>query len=213
LAFKVLLENLAGRSRARILDLGPAVGQNVSFFSSYTCRLHICDLYSSIQEFKATRAVDLEASDLDGLEEYIEGQLPKSENDPFDLILTWDIFNYMRREELAILGSQLARRCKPEGHIYALVSTKNRIPNLPTTFEIQSSEILRYSPTTRAERPCPQYKQPDLARALPDLDVETSFLLRHGVQEYVLCHVPRPSTLTSSSSPPSSKVDRVGFKE
>ena len=39
---------------------------------------------------------------------------------------------------------------------------------------------------TRAERPCPQYKQHDLERALPELEVEITFLLRHGIQEYIL---------------------------
>jgi hypothetical protein len=189
LAFKVLLESMAGIKRPRVLDLGAAVGTNVSFFSTYCCRLHICDLYSSIVEARAAGTLDL-----DDFDRHLATQIPDPESEPFDLILAWDLFDYFNSSELALLGSQLAGRCKTGGHIFALVSAKKRIPALPTCYHIVSSEILRYNPTTRAERHCPQYKQPDLARALPNLDVETSFLLRHGVQEYVFCYEPGSSS-------------------
>lgn len=185
LALKLLVEKLAGSGRPRILDLGTAVGTNVAFFSKYSCQIHICDLYSSIRESQMAFVADFET-----LDRHLEAHFPDLDQDPFDLILAWDLLNYFKPRELILLGQSIARRCAPGSLIYALISASDRIPDLPTTFQIQSSEILLYQPMTRTERSCPQYKEPDLARALPELEVETSFLLRHGIQEYVLSYAP-----------------------
>lgn len=200
LAFKVLLEGLAKRRRPEILDLGPAVGTNVSFFATFSCRLHICDLYSSIRDTMATSTPDSDELDLDVFDRHLAAQIPVPENDSFDLILTWDLFDYLDPQELALLGGLLAQRCKAGGHIFALVSAKNRIPALPNRYHILSPEVLRYDPTTRAQRDGPQYKQSDLARALPNLEVQTSFLLRHGIQEYVFCYEPRSSPKSAENN-------------
>jgi len=62
------------------------------------------------------------------------------------------------------------------------------MPSQPIRFRIVDTDTLSYTIDSSLERPSPLFKEPDLKRWLPDFEVETSFLLRNGFQEYVLLH-------------------------
>ncbi|MGB6000943.1 MAG: hypothetical protein WBI00_10710, partial [Thermoanaerobaculia bacterium] len=47
LALKYLLGHLDETRWSKILDLGPAVGANVEFFTQYSCKLFIADLFQA----------------------------------------------------------------------------------------------------------------------------------------------------------------------
>ncbi len=177
LALRQLLRCLDGERKARILDLGAASGANVAFFSRHPCTLHIADLYRAL---RSSLGLPRDASDLDAA---LEPQLPPG---PFDLILAWDLFDYFDREQLQVLGRHLARCSRAGTQLYAIVSYLHQVPDRPHRFEIVDEETLVYGDPSGLPRPAPAYREPDLVRLLPSFTVEASYLLRHGVQEYIL---------------------------
>jgi hypothetical protein len=181
LALRQLLRCLGADRKGCVLDLGPASGANVAFFSRRPCTLHIADLYRAL---RSDRGLPRDATEL-GI--VLPQQLPPG---PFDLILAWDLFDYFDRAQLEVLGQELAVRCRPAGLVFAIVAYLHQIPDRPHRFEILDEESLLYGDASGLSRPAPGYREPDLVRMLPGFDVEASYLLRHGVQEYLFARRP-----------------------
>lgn len=181
LALKYLLGHLAEDKWSRILDLGPAIGSNVDFFSNYSCKLYIADLFRSFGPGRSS-------PELDGrpLSRRLQQNLPPRDQEPFDIILAWDLLNYLQPHEIETVGGHLAALCKPKGLLFAIISNLQLVPDRPIRFSIRNLGTLAYENQSSATRPSPRYREPDLGRQLPDFLVETSFLLRNGMQEYVL---------------------------
>lgn len=180
LALAALFDEIRGR-RVTVLDLGSAVGSNVEFFSQYGCKLFIEDLYAAL----ASRTPTGEESDIAGPEFFSEF-LSVPEDTRFDVILAWDRFNYLKRKELAHFGEQLRRYTQPGALAFALMSYHKQIPAQPYRFKIKDERSLIYDRRTAAERPSPRYTPAEVTSLLKGFTVDRSFLLQHGIQEYLL---------------------------
>lgn len=160
-----------------VLDLGSASGANVSFFAELGCKLFIADLNSSL--FSAGTPADrAEALDL-----ALGRDIPEGER--FDLILLWDLLDYLDDPEIRILAARLSPLCRDGALLYSMVSIRKEIPDRPSRFEIRATDTISYYPGSNLQRAAPLHKEPDLAKLMPDLEVESTFLLRHGTQEYL----------------------------
>jgi hypothetical protein len=158
----------------RMLDLGPAVGSNVEFLSQLGCKLHIGDLYAS-------RASAMEGEELG--QEFFEQLFPADAR--LDVVLAWDLFNYLQRKEMARLGALLRRNCRPGALVFALMSIQKQIPAQPIRFRMQEGGQLVYERRTGLDRPGPRYAPAELTGFLKGFHVDRSFLLRHGIQEFL----------------------------
>lgn len=193
LALKHALRRFRAVGGTKVLDLGPALGRNVKFLSPFISKLYIADLYETLKSTAGRNPLGRSK-----LERILKQDLPPASEAPIDLILAWDLINYLDREQLTTLGQYLAGLCRRDSLVVALISTLKEIPELPTRFLILDPETLLYENDSRRQRLAPGYKEPDIERLMPAFEVETTFLLRHGVQEYVL---------TTRSLPP---ADRPG---
>lgn len=184
LALPILMKRLGGGLRRRVLDLGPAVGGNVAFLAGLSCRVHIADLQQSLfPSGEARPTISGEA-----FHALLDGDLPSGEG--FDVILAWDLLDYLEESRIRILSGHLARLCPAGSLLLVLVSTRREIPDRPNRFEILDSDHLAYELETSLVRTGPQYKEPVLHRCLPEFEVESTFLLRNGIQEYLFARRP-----------------------
>ena len=180
------MDRLAGAARQRVLDLGPAIGANVSFLAQLHCTLHIVDLQHDLLSGAIGATTSARA-----FGRWLEDELPIEEPSA-DAILVWDLLNYLSTDQIKVLGEHLARHCHPGTRLLVLISTRERISDAPLRFEIEKRNGLAYDTPATVNRPCPRYREPDLERLLPDFAVEVSYLLRNGFQEYILSYSPRP---------------------
>lgn len=175
LAFTALLESMRRKGQGlSILDLGSAVGSNVEFLSQSGCKLHIGDLYAS-------RSSSVEGEELG--QEFFEQLFPADAK--LDVVLAWDLFNYLQRKEMARLGALLRRNCRPGALILSLMWIQKQIPAQPIRFRMLENGQLVYERKTGLERPGPRYAPSEISGALKGFRVDRSFLLRHGIQEYL----------------------------
>ena len=181
MALKHVLRRFGSVGGSRVLDLGPALGRNVQFLSPFISKLFIADLYNTIRSQAGRSALD--RAKLDGI---LSRDLPPPDQGPIDLVLIWDVLSYLDREQVAILGRHLAGLCRRNSLLLALLSTQRTIPDLPGRYLMLDPETLRYDNDSKRQRRSPGYKEPDLEKLMPAFEVETSFLLRSGIQEYVL---------------------------
>jgi len=175
-----LIDTVGGNHSLSILDLGPALEDNVRFWSQFSCRLHIQDFYRSYREWKASVAPEENS-----VETAFAALLPFSDETAFDIILVWDLFNYFDLRELEVLVQRLSRWCRPKTRFLVLISSLPNIPLTPTIYRIIDREKISHEIPTQETRPCPRHQPRDIARLMARFTVSCSFLLRHGVQEYV----------------------------
>lgn len=179
---------------ARVLDLGPANGQNVAFFSEHGCQLEIFDLYSSITDYRnqgfgassrspspvhAAVAAFLQRAEINA-----KSQDP-AEDEAFDLILAWDLLDYISDQEIAELFVGLKPHRKSGTRLLAFVSYRGPIPSRPRRYQIADRKHLAFDDGAANGRPSPGYKEAQLLKLLPGFVVESCYLMRHGIQEYV----------------------------
>lgn len=199
LALKYLCDYLRPNKYYNILDLGPAVGENIEFFSQYAGKIYIEDLRAAIasqilaaaQPKELVEPADpyaLEAADNDGHANITDHLSAYHENTHFDLIFAWDLFNYLEREPLQQLMLYLRKFCKPGTLVFTLISTHVKIPEYPRLFRIIDNERLSYGISAAAERNHARYRELNLLRVMPGFKVAKSFLLRNGIQEYLFIY-------------------------
>jgi predicted TPR repeat methyltransferase len=182
-----LLRFLRDDRKHTILDLGPALGANVEFWSRHQCRLHIEDF---CRDFIARAAEENQESK----NAIFADLLAFKEETNFDIVLTWDLFNYLDLAQLAGLARHVSRFCKTGAALFALISSQPDMPDQPTVFRILDTERMVYETRTQVTKPCPRHQPRDVARAMGPFQVSSSFLLRNGIQEYVFVRGedPRP---------------------
>jgi len=180
LALKLLYDQLRHQRKYHVLDLGPALGANVDFFSQFSCKVYIEDFYRTLSSF------DYLSEDKLSYQAVFEYLLPYEKNTRFDIILGWDLFNYLERDELQSLIFHLGHFCHKGTLLFALISTSQYVPEKPTTFQIVDHDRLLYQTNSTVLRQCPKYQQTDLNQLIPHFRVSNSFLLRNGFKEYLL---------------------------
>jgi hypothetical protein len=190
-ALKAIFDGLAPGSRHEVLDLGPPIAGNVRLLSALSCRVRIADLHRSL----AVEPVESRRPEAMGA--LFERLLPLAPDERFDALLAWDVFDYMRPDQVSSLMARLTPAFRPEALVLVLASTRRQIPARPLGYRIVDRENVAYDGSLQPSRPGPRYTQPDLARMMPGFSVRRSFLLRNGVQEYLFVRgegdaAPRP---------------------
>ncbi len=183
LGLMALLQSLKAERKYRILELGPAIGCNITFLSEFSSRIRVEDLYTTLTEAKFFDRGE------EPLEEGTLGRiLSISDQERYDILLSWDLVNYFRPEEFRALVRYLDSFCAPGAFFFAISSTLKEMPTVPTNFKILGAETLQYCTLSSVMRPCPRYVPRDLSLMMSNFQVHSSYMLRNGMQEYVFVH-------------------------
>lgn len=180
LGFKALLDALDSDRRYRVLDLGSAIGSNIEFLSGVASRIRIGDLYATLAELAFFERPEAAADT--GL---LELALPIPPDESFDIVLSWDLVNYLRTDDFRALVRHIEPHCPSGSYFFAMGSTLKEMPAVPVTFRIQDSQTLRYCLESQGTRPCPRYVPRDLALLMGGFRRHSSYMLRNGMQEYL----------------------------
>lgn len=159
----------AGRSW-RILDLGPAVPDNVALFGPRAARLQIVDLLRG-------RAHGAESGALAGL----ASEHPRS----FDLVLAWDVLDYLSADQATGVIEVLGDLCRRSGILHALIAAADTIPAAPGSYRILADGRLRRELPDAGVVGAPNLTPAEVEKLLVGFRVEHAFVLSRGVREYV----------------------------
>ena len=179
LALKALLGSLHAESRPTVFDLGPPLAGNIAFLSALSCRVRIGDLHRSL------RAEPVENRKPEAMCALFERLLPLAAGERFDAILAWDVFDYLRPDQVSALMARLTPACSPAARALVLTSTRLQIPAAPLRYRILDRETLAVDGPREPARDGSRRAQPDVRRLMPGFAVRHSVLLRSGVQEYL----------------------------
>ena len=177
-ALSKFLASLGAREQPRLLDLGPVVGHNVTFFGEHLgCKIFVEDVAADIER----HARD---GKLDALPAFFGTRFPQPDA-TFDGILCWDIFDYLDKKAGQALAAQLARMLKPDSVLLAIFNASEPKPGPPTytkNIVVDSTTLKQRSyPATRGRlRPI---LNRDIIRMFEPLRVTEQFLLKTNIRE------------------------------
>jgi len=165
----------ATRAGCRILDLGPAVPSNLSFVSSFAAHLRIADLAAEVG-----RPGGPEGDEPTGWSEALEAL-----DGRFDLVLAWDLFSRVEGSRCLDLVEQLRKVTRPGGALFLLIHEGPEMPAEPSVFEIRDRDRIAYRSKSSSSVRAPKIPPAEVARRLSGFRIDASFVLRHGIREYV----------------------------
>jgi hypothetical protein len=116
----------------------------------------------------------------------VSAMLPASSDEATDLVLCWDMLNYLERPALKAVMSHIAKRGKVGTLVHALIFySHTHMPSQPGCYVPQADNSLSDVATSLDERPAPRYSPDDLKQCLSDYSIERAMLLGNGMQEFL----------------------------
>jgi SAM-dependent methyltransferase len=175
-AFRKFLPCFAGREAPVLLDLGPTVGGNISFFGEQLgCKIFIEDLFADLDRH-------IRAGTTERFTEMLRHRFPQ-ESGSVDGIICWDFIDYLERPAAQVLAEELARVLRPDGALLAFFATVQTNDPRYTKYVIADEENLRHRsyPAARCRQTILMNR--DIIRLFPTLRVSDSFLLQNNLRE------------------------------
>lgn len=166
-----------------VLDLGRARAGTVELFSNYRCRLDVVDLPSHLADLPDLDDEDGPAA----VERWLDGLLPPMRGETVDLMLCWNLLNYLPPGVIEALGRRLAGRASEHARLHALIEYRaTGMSAVPASFAPAGLELVADpAEGDPAAIPAPRYSPKELEKRLPGLRSEKTMLLGNGMQEYL----------------------------
>jgi hypothetical protein len=175
-ALRKFLAGLAARPAPVLLDLGPVVGSNLTFFGEQLgCKVFIEDLFRDLDRHARRQEPG-------ALPAYFAGRFPQADAS-VDGILCWDLFDYLDRPAALALARELTRVLRVDGVLLGFFSTVASQDARYTKYVIADDANLRHRlyPAACARQPVLQNR--DIIKLFDTLRVSESFLLKTNVRE------------------------------
>ena len=178
-ALPKFLANMAAKPSPALLDLGPVVGGNVSFFGEELgCRIRVEDVMADIERHTA-------AGTLDQLPEFFRTRF-KSEPGTVDGILCWDVFDYLEKAAAASLATALTRLLGAEGSLLGFFSTATDPGRAHyTKYIVVDQGNLRYRTYAGTRVRQRSLQNRDIIKLFESLRVSDSFLMKTNMREII----------------------------
>lgn len=177
-AYPKFLSALAGREHLTIIDVGPAIGSNIEFFSERAaCKIYVEDLYAELERHaRAGTRADLART------------LPARIAQPdasVDAVLCWDIFDFLEKPTAQAFARELVRVMRPGSALFGLFANAAGEQTHYTKFVISDGSHFRHQ--TRPATPVPRQvlQNRDIIRLFDGLLVSDSYLLLTHTREVV----------------------------
>ena len=176
------LAGLNQRPQAVILDLGPVVGSNVTFFGEQLgCKIFVEDVSKDVdRHVRDDKLADMPA--------FLRQRFPQ-EDGSIDGILCWDLFDFLERPAAQALAVQLTRILRPDGVLLAFfrtterpAGTKPEKPAYTRHIVVDSAHVQhRTYPAARSKQKPLQNR--DIQRMFEPLRITEQFLLKTNMRE------------------------------
>jgi hypothetical protein len=177
-ALRKFLATLTARESPVLLDLGPVVGSNVSFFGEQLgCKIFVEDLFADLDRH-------VRQGKLEEFPAFLKKRLPQASG-TVDGILCWDLIDYLDKGAAQELAGELTRVLRPDGALLGFFGSAApaRESSSYTKYIIGDEFTLKYRSYPAARGRQAVLLNRDIIRLFPTLRVSDSFLLQNNVRE------------------------------
>jgi hypothetical protein len=180
--FRQLMQVADPAMRRVVLDLGAVSSPLLALLGRGSCCVQVANLADDggIARMNAE-------SDRVALVAMATRLLPaRATNDAVDLVLCWDLLNYLKPAATTALMDAVAARARPGALVHALIVYSERLmPAHPGRFIPSADCKLLNRAATKADVAAPRYSPVDLQNILGNFAIEHARLLANGMQEFI----------------------------
>lgn len=175
-ALRKFLATLTSRANPVLLDLGPVIGPNVSFFGEQLgCKILVEDLYADLERLRQGGGeVDLAA--------YFAKRFTQAERS-VDGILCWDLIDFLPPAAAQVVAAELTRVLSVDGALLGFFSTATTRETTFTKFVVADEQTLRHRPYGPVRTRSRVLQNRDIIKLFEGLRVSDSFLLQTHLRE------------------------------
>ena len=175
-ALRKFLTCLTSRESPVLLDLGPVVGGNVSFFGEHLgCKIFVEDIFSDLDRH-------IRKGTVVALPEFLNTRFPQADG-AVDGILCWDLIDYLDRAAAQALAGQLTRVLRPEGALLGFFGSARTRDTSYTKYIIVDEVNLKHRSYSAARGRQTILLNRDIIKLFAGLRVSDSFLLQNNLRE------------------------------
>jgi hypothetical protein len=178
-----VLQALDPETRVDILDLAPANANMLDYFAQSHCKLHLPACRDELLTLRLTED-EVEPPLSRVFETCLP--LPDSDNNPLDLLLLWDLPNYLDKQVLSALITYLAPYTGKRTVLHTYIHTRQSMPAQPGDYRLTLEKNVLVDMPAAWTATSPMYYQELLHKILAPFRVERGMLLANGLQEYIL---------------------------
>ena len=173
------LSSLGARDQPHLLDLGPVVGTNLTFFGEQLgCKMSVEDVSKDIdRHVHENKTPELAA--------FLAKRFPQ-EGATFDGILCWDVFDYLEKNAGQALAKEMTRLLKPDGVLLAFFNTAEpKAGEKPAYMRhvVVDPANLQHRPYPAARGKLKPLLNRDIQRMFEPLRITDQFLLKTNMRE------------------------------
>lgn len=175
-ALRKFLTSLTARASPVLLDVGPVVGSNVSFFGEQLgCKIFVEDIFADLDRH-------IRDGTADRFPEFLRTRFSQTDG-MVDGILCWDLIDYLDKPSGQALADQLIGVLRPEGVLLGFFGTAQAGEPRYTKYMIVDEVHLRHRwyPAARGRQAILLNR--DIIRLFGGLRVSDSFLLQNNLRE------------------------------
>jgi hypothetical protein len=175
-ALRKFIQYLKSRPTPVLLDLGPVVGSNISFFGEQIgCKIFVEDLFADIDRHEREGR-------LSELPAFLRTRFPQPPGS-VDGVLCWNLFDFLDRPSAQAAAEQLSRVLAVNGALFGFFGM-TRPSEVPLTkFIVVDDANLRHRPYSSPRMRQAVLQNRDITRLFEPLRVSDSFLLKNNVRE------------------------------
>jgi hypothetical protein len=175
-ALRKFLTSFSGRPSPVLLDLGPVVGSNVTFFGERLgCKIFVEDLFADLDRHVRTGTIS-------GFPAFLQTRFRQT-GTTVDGILCWDMFDYLDRRCAQTLATELTRLLGPDGSLLAFFAIKQAPAGRYTKYIVVDDLNLKHRSYPASGTPQAIMPNRDVLRLFGSLRVSDSFLLQNNLRE------------------------------
>jgi len=163
-----------------VLDLGPCVAANFAFLSKLGCRFHFENVIDDLKELQSRQ-----------LNQFISAI---KLGDQYNVVLMWDIWNYLSVAQQAALCQELEPYLKPGALLHSIHYVGARRPQAPMEFKVIDQYYLEVKQNSASVPNNNQASTIERLKALHNFKVLRSYIsmqdMYGGISEQILCYSP-----------------------
>jgi hypothetical protein len=175
-ALRKFLTALTANASPVLLDLGPVVGSNVSFFGEQLgCKIFVEDIFADLERH-------IRDGKLERLPDFLKARFPQATGS-VDGVLCWDLFDYLDKASALAVATELTRVLRPEGALLGFFGTVQSPEARYTKYIIADEINLKHRPYPAARGRQSVLLNRDIIKMFGGLRVSDSFLLKNNIRE------------------------------
>ncbi len=176
-ALRKFLATLTSRESPVLMDLGPVVGSNVTFFGERLgCKIILEDLFADLDRYPKNSETPFA--------EYLQTRL-KHQDGSVDGILCWNFFDFLDLRSAQALAVALTKLLRTDGALLGFFTTVGAADTRFSKYIIMGEDAVKQKPYSSGGKKQTSFQNRDIIRMFSGLKVSESFLLKTNIREFL----------------------------